>query len=77
MNARLARVRLGLLGDINSVGAGVFELRIDHGPGYRVYCGQDGPRIVVLLAGGTKKTQSRDIRLAQKFWKDYQDGDHD
>ncbi|MCX6597166.1 MAG: type II toxin-antitoxin system RelE/ParE family toxin [Acidobacteria bacterium] len=77
VNARLARVRVGLLGDVKAVGEGVFELRIDFGPGYRVYFGKDGPRVVVLLAGGTKKTQIRDIRLAQRFWKDYQDGDQD
>jgi putative addiction module killer protein len=53
------------------VGAGVFEYRIDFGPGYRVYFGKDGDAVVILLGGGTKKRQSRDITTAQDRWKDY------
>ncbi len=68
--ARLARVEKGLLGDCKAVGSGVYELRIDFGPGYRIYFGQDGP-IVVLLCGGTKKTQDRDIQAAMEYWEDY------
>jgi len=63
--ARLARVRQGNLGDCKSVGEGVAELRVDYGPGYRVYFGQKGQTLVVLLCGGDKRTQYRDIRLAK------------
>jgi len=69
--ARLERVRLGLLGDCKSVGEGVLELRVDVGPGYRVYFGQDGRSIVVLLCGGSKARQRRDVADAKVFWKDY------
>ena len=69
--ARLERVRLGLLGDCRSVGNGVSELRIDTGPGYRVYFGRDGGTLVILLTGGTKQRQARDIGRAKEFWVDY------
>jgi putative addiction module killer protein len=68
---RLERVQLGNLGDHRAVGDGVSELRIDVGPGYRVYFGKDGDRLVVLLIAGTKKTQRRDIEAAKQFWRDY------
>jgi putative addiction module killer protein len=68
---RLNRIRLGNMGDRKSLGDGVSELRIDFGPGYRVYFGEDGPRIVVLLCGGDKGSQSRDIEQAKKYWRDY------
>jgi putative addiction module killer protein len=54
-----------------ALGAGVHEYRIDFGPGYRIYFGKDGERLVILLAGGTKKRQQDDIRHAQKLWTDY------
>lgn len=63
----------GNLGDHKSVGQGVIETRIDVGPGYRVYYGRDGETVVILLAGGIKKTQNRDIRNAKDRWKDYKD----
>ncbi len=69
--ARLARVRLGNLGDCKSVGEGVAELRVDCGPGYRVYFGQKGQTLVVLLCGGDKRTQDRDIRLAKQYWREF------
>ena len=69
--ARLERVELGNLGDHRGVGDGVFELRIDFGPGYRVYFGLDGSELVVLLIGGTKKTQRRDIETAKQYWRNY------
>jgi putative addiction module killer protein len=70
--ARIGRVRLGNMGDCKHVGAGVSELRIDHGPGYRVYLGQRGQTLVILLCGGDKRTQEQDILNAREYWNDYQ-----
>jgi len=72
IRVRLDRVRLGNLGDHRSVGAGVQELRIDFGPGYRVYFGIESRRMVLLLLGGEKSSQSRDIARAREFWQDHQ-----
>lgn len=69
---RIVRMQAGNRGDWRSVGAGLFELRVDYGPGYRVYCGQDGPALVLLLCGGDKSTQSQDIGRAHDYWNDYQ-----
>jgi len=69
--ARLERIRLGLLGDCKSVGDGILELRVDTGPGYRVYFGKDGRSVVILLCGGSKASQRKDIANAKEFWKDY------
>lgn len=71
IRVRLNRIRLGNFGDCKGVGHGVSELRIQHGPGYRVYFGRKGDTIVILLYGGHKKTQSQDITLAQEYWNDY------
>lgn len=71
IDARLLRVRLGNFGDSKAVGGGVQELRIDYGPGYRVYFGLDGERIVVLLVGGSKATQTSDIARAKQYWGRY------
>ena len=73
VRARLNRIRLGNFGDCKSVGGGVEELRIDFGPGYRVYYGREGSLVVVLLCGGSKKSQARDIVTAQRQWKEYLD----
>lgn len=70
--ARLERVEEGNLGLTRPVGEGVLELKIDFGPGYRVYLGQDGPTLVVLLCGGDKSTQRADILKAIQYWTDYQ-----
>jgi len=67
----LARLETGNLGDVTPVGQGVSERRITFGPGYRVYFGQPGDKLVILLCGGTKKRQSRDIEQAKAFWDDY------
>lgn len=69
--ARLVRLQAGNRGDWKPVGGGVFELRIDAGPGYRVYCGQHGAAVVLLLCGGDKRTQAQDIEVAHAYWKDY------
>jgi putative addiction module killer protein len=72
IDARIARLRLGSLGDWDDVGEGVIELIFRNtGPGYRVYCGQDGPVLVILLSGGTKRKQQADIDRAKKYWRDY------
>lgn len=64
IDVRIRRLSLGLAGDVKPVGGGVSELRIDYGPGYRVYFTRIGKTIVVLLAGGDKRTQDRDIQAA-------------
>ena len=67
---RLNRVAQGNLGDCEPVGDGVYELKIDFGPGYRVYFGEDGDD-VILLGGGAKNTQPSDIKKAKRRWSDY------
>lgn len=62
---------MGHVSNVEGVGAGVFEYRIDFGPGYRVYFGKDGDTLVILLAGGTKKRQANDIADAHERWTDY------
>lgn len=67
----LYRVALGNFSNVKGVGGGVYECRIDFGPGYRIYLGKDGERIVILLRGGTKQRQQEDITLAGACWQDY------
>ena len=67
----LLRIGAGNLSNVKSVGGGVLEYRIDWGPGYRIYFGRDGQRLVILLAGGTKRRQQNDIAAAQARWADY------
>ena len=67
----LARLEQGNFSNAKSVGTGVMEYRIDFGPGYRVYFGRDGDAVVVLLGGGTKKRQQRDIESARERWIEY------
>ena len=69
---RSIRIELGDLGDHKHVGDGVSELRIDVGPGYRVYYGMVGGTVVLLLTGGDKGSQERDIAQAKGYWKDHQ-----
>jgi putative addiction module killer protein len=67
----LVRLEGGNTSNVKSLGSGVYELKIDFGPGYRVYYGYDGPTIVILLAGGTKKRQDKDIQTAKNRLSDY------
>ena len=67
----IIRLEQGNFSNMKSVGEGVLEYRIDFGPGYRVYFGLDGETLVILLIGGTKKRQQRDIREAHEYWHDY------
>ena len=69
--AALERITDGNLSNVEPVGAGVLEVRIDFGPGYRIYFGRDGNRLIILLAGGTKKRQQADIVKAKAYWIDY------
>jgi putative addiction module killer protein len=69
--SRLFRVENGHYGDYKSVGEGVFELRFFFSAGYRVYFGEDGNKIVVLLTGGDKSSQNKDIQQAKAYWKEY------
>ena len=77
--SRLARVRGGNLGDCKQIkGAnGVWELRIDYGPGYRIYFGKKGTTIVVLLIGGDKGSQNRDISKAKRYWLIYKEASNE
>ena len=67
----ITRMAQGNLSNTKGVGSGLQEYRIDFGPGYRIYFGRDGERLVILLGGGTKRRQSDDIRNAQALWADY------
>ncbi len=73
IDSRLRRVRLGNLGDHRSVGNGVFELRLDFGPGYRIYFGRIGRQVILLLTGGDKSSQTRNIAKAKQYWNDYKE----
>jgi putative addiction module killer protein len=72
---RLDRMRLGNLGDLKRIkdGGGVWELRIDYGPGYRIYFGKKETTMVILLTGGDKRNQKRDIAKAKQYWSDCKD----
>ena len=72
IRARLTRLEAGNFGDCKPIAEGVWELRIDWGPGYRVYYAQAGKRLVLLLAGGDKRTQQADISAALANWHDWQ-----
>jgi putative addiction module killer protein len=71
VSVALARVGQGNISNAKGVGEGVLEYRINWGPGYRVYFGRDGEVLVILLTGGTKKRQPRDIERAKALWADY------
>jgi putative addiction module killer protein len=67
----LERIAQGHRSALKGVGEGVLEYKIDFGPGYRIYFGKDGDRLVILVGGGTKKRQDKDIAEAKEVWKDY------
>ena len=67
----VTRVSLGNFSNVEGVGSGVFEYKLDFGPGYRIYFGKDGETLVILLGGGTKRRQQRDINAALANWQDY------
>ena len=72
IDARLTRVRRGLLGHAENLGGGLWELKFDVGPGYRIYYGRVGKTIVILLHAGHKKGQTSDIDTAREYWADYE-----
>jgi putative addiction module killer protein len=71
VNTYLTRIGNGNLSNVKSVGNGVHECVIDWGPGYRVYLGKEGDKLVILLGGGTKKRQQKDVDQAKELWKEY------
>lgn len=73
IQARIERLAVGNPGDVKPVGEGVSELRIDHGPGYRVYYKRKGQRLIILLAGGDKSSQAKDIKVAHRLARDLEE----
>ena len=73
IDTRMARVRLGNFGNCQPVGQSVLELKIKYGPGYRVYFGRTGEKIILLLCGGDKSTQQKDIQTAHRFWRRFEE----
>jgi putative addiction module killer protein len=67
----ITRMAMGNFSNLKGVGGGVYEYRVNFGPGFRIYLGKDGERLVILLAGGTKKRQENDIEDARARWQDY------
>ena len=76
VQVRKDRLARGLFGDCEPVGDGVWELRIDTGPGYRVYYARSGKQVVLLLCGGDKRSQKADIKKAKTYWRDYEQRTH-
>lgn len=74
LQARVLRFEDGNFGDVKGVGGGVLEARVMFGAGYRIYFGRDGEALVLLLVGGSKASQTQDIRQAQAYWREYQGG---
>jgi putative addiction module killer protein len=72
IKGRLKRIQLGSFGDSKHLDDGIWELRIHYGPGYRIYFGRQGTSIVILLLGGDKRSQTRDIAKAKRYWIEYQ-----
>ncbi len=71
IRVRVTRAELGNFGDHKKIAHGIIELRIDYGPGYRVYIGLHGNEVIVLLCAGDKSSQTKDIKLATKYWDDF------
>lgn len=71
VTAAVYRLEAGNFSAVKGAGQGIYELRMDFGPGYRVYFGKDGEKLVILLGGGTKKRQEADIKAAQDLWLEY------
>jgi len=76
IQARVLHFASGNLGDYKTVGGGVWEARLDFGPGYRLYFGKVGSSVILLLAGGDKASQSKDIAAAKRYWNDFREAKH-
>jgi len=74
ISARLNRVKLGNFGVVKALGNGVMELKIDYGPGYRIYYAMNDKTVVLLLIGGDKSTQNQDVKIAKSYWQRQQKG---
>jgi len=72
IKANIDKVCRGLRKPVKALDDGVFEIKIDHGPGYRIYFGEEGAKFIILLLGGDKKTQVEDIRKAKELWRSYE-----
>lgn len=72
LTTALARMETGNLSHCKSLGNGLWENKLDFGPGYRIYFGKAGTQIIILVAGGTKSTQAEDIKKAKKYWEQFQ-----
>lgn len=73
INTILTRIKHGNNSNIKGVGSGIYERIVDQGPGYRIYFGKEGQEVVILLCGGSKKGQQKDIEKAKLLWKEYKD----
>lgn len=71
VSTALYRMELGNYSNFKTLGEGIFEYKIDFGPGYRTYFGQDGEELVILVGGGSKKQQDKDIKIAKNYWQKY------
>jgi putative addiction module killer protein len=71
LSTRITRLRQGNFGDSKPIGEGVIELRVDYGPGYRIYLGRDGDKLVILLSGSDKSDQKAAVKQAKEYWQDY------
>jgi putative addiction module killer protein len=69
------RMELGAFGDFKALGEGIYEQRIHYGPGYRIYYAKHGRKVYILLCGGNKSSQKKDIKLAKLYWKNFKAGD--
>ena len=76
VSTALYRLEQGNFSNTKGGGGGIFEYKLDFGPGYRIYFGKDGERVVIILGGGTKKRQQRDIDAAKAYWQDYKARKH-
>ena len=71
VSTALYRLEQGNFSNVKGIGGGILEYKIDFGPGYRIYFGRDGDNLLIILGGGTKKRQQRDIVAAKAYWQDY------